>query len=318
MGNNQKPLDRWLSGGSIAVGIIFFLLPKTPLVIALALLVVFLLLLHPLWNFWWIEERTWRRLSATALLAIALALLGILVWPPGAPQIRISERTPQVIPIPGDRFFMGSQDYDVNPEHAHEGPQHWVTVPSFQMGLYEITQSQWEYVAGLKKVRIVLPTNPSSIQGLDLPVGNVTWEEAVEFCERLSAKTHKSYRLPTEVEWEYACRAGIPEPPNIDEVAWYNHNSGSRCHPVGDEKKPNGFGLYDMQGNMFEWCLDTWHVDYNGAPEDGSAWEGGNTTDHVVRGGSYLSPANFIRSTYRGERTDTDVDFGFRVVLTDR
>jgi formylglycine-generating enzyme required for sulfatase activity len=125
------------------------------------------------------------------------------------------------------------------------------------MGKYEITQAQWRAVAGLPKVKMELPTDPSNDKGDSLPVEQVSWEEATEFCARLSKATGKAYRLPTEAEWEYTRRAGSTgdDVGNLDERTWYYKNSGGKTHPVG-QKQPNAWGLYDIPGNVAEWCQD--------------------------------------------------------------
>ena len=143
--------------------------------------------------------------------------------------------------VTGGTFLMGSPDNEPDRD-SDERPQHRVTVPGFSMGKYEITQAQWKAVMG---------TNPSYFKGDNLPVENVSWNDAKEFCSKLSQMTGKQYRLPTEAEWEYACRAGTTGPyaGNLDAMAWYSNNAGFKTHPVG-QKRPNAFGLYDMHGNV--------------------------------------------------------------------
>src|SRR5262249_46060073 len=163
----------------------------------------------------------------------------------------------------------------------------------------------------------------------NLPVEQVSWQDAVEFCDRLSRKTGKTYRLPSEAEWEYACRAGTKTPfafgeTITPEIVNYNgkYPYGSapkgiyrqKTTPVGSVGVANGFGLYDMHGNVWEWCQDVWHGNYKGAPTDGSAWESGGDKDiWVVRGGSWIDLGRDCRSAYRdgpGGRLDNP---GFRV-----
>ena len=145
--------------------------------------------------------------------------------------------------------------------------------------------------------------NPSNFKGEDRPVESVSWKDVQEFVKKLNEKegTDK-YRLPSEAEWEYACRAGTQtrysfgdDESKLNEYAWYDKNSGSETHPVG-QKKPNPWGLYDMHGNVWEWVQDRWHGDYNGAPSDGSAWEDGSGSDRVDRGGSWINYARYCRS----------------------
>jgi formylglycine-generating enzyme required for sulfatase activity len=199
-----------------------------------------------------------------------------------------------MVRVPGGEFQMGSPSN----EQGHlewEGPQHRVTVPGFYIGKYEVTQAQWKAVMGSGN-------NPSRFKGDDLPVENVSWNDAKDFCQKLSALTGKTYRLPSEAEWEYACRAKTTGAyaGNLDAMAWYSNNSGSETHPVG-QKQANAFGLFDMHGNVWEWCEDHWQNSYNGAPTDGSAWVDISATgsDRVDRGGGWGIVAVYCRSAYR-------------------
>ena len=226
--------------------------------------------------------------------------------------------------------MMGSNDDD------NEKPQHEVNVPAFYMGKYEVTQAQWRAVASLPRVKIELKPNPSHFKRDDLPVEQVSWEDAVEFCARLSKATGRQYRLPSEAEWEYACRAGTrtpfafgetitPELVNYDGNYPYAQASKGmyreKTTPVGYMGVANAFGLYDMLGNVWEWCLDAWHDTYNNAPTDGSAWErAGDPGKRVLRGGSWGNGALNSRAANRS-RDAPDVrgsDSGFRVVLVAR
>jgi formylglycine-generating enzyme required for sulfatase activity len=242
-----------------------------------------------------------------------------------------------MVEIPGGSFTMGSP----NSDHEREGPQHTVSVPAFYMGKYEVTLDQWGAVAKLPKInRDLLPPDvprtrsdvaePSFFKGSKLPVHKVFWGEAVEFCERLSRATGRTYRLPSEAEWEYACRAGTTTPfafgeTITTEIANYDGEQpyGSapkgmnrqRTTPVGFFRVANGFGLYDMHGNASEWCLDTWHWGYDGAPKDGSARKDKarfSTDGWVRRGGRWCESADESRSAYRGT-SHMDLS-GFRVV----
>ncbi|WP_373282709.1 formylglycine-generating enzyme family protein [Planktothrix agardhii] len=232
--------------------------------------------------------------------------------------------------IPAGTFLMGSPSSELEREDT-EGPQRTVNIASFLIGQYAVTQAQWRAVAGLPKRQIDLNSDPSSFKGDNLPVEQVIWLEAVEFCDRLSQFTGRSYRLPSEAEWEYACRAATTTPFYFGETITtdlvnYNGNYTYGSGPKGiyQEKTtvvgsfpPNAFGLYDMHGNLYEWCADPWHDNYNSAPTDGSVWEsGGNTQYRVLRGGSWYLDPWYCRSAYRG-RNGPDVRsgaFGFRVV----
>ena len=230
--------------------------------------------------------------------------------------------------VPGGTFMMGSPEDE--PERLdREGPQHQVTVPPFAMGRYPVTQAQYE---------AVMDANPATKYNADRfvapnkPVIGVTWHEAVEFCDRLAARTGRAYRLPSEAEWEYACRAGTQTPFHFGktlttELANYNgssYNGGpegkgrNATTPVG-EFPANAWGLHDMHGNMDEWCADYWHGSYEGAPDDGSAWvEGGNSNRRVRRGGSWSGNPWRCRSAYRDffEPGARNAFIGFRVVCS--
>jgi formylglycine-generating enzyme required for sulfatase activity len=189
-----------------------------------------------------------------------------------------------------------------------EGPQSDVTVPNLYMSKYEVTQAEYKAVMG---------SNPSSFKGDDLPVDSVSWNDAVEFCRKLSQSTSREYRLPTEAEWEYASRAGTTGPyaGNIDDMTWYTANSGSHTHPVG-QKQPNGLGLYDMYGNLWEWCQSKYRpYPYNAT--DGREDLLG-TDERVMRGGSWESSAKSCRSAYRRRAIPDAHSIGFRLVMAPR
>ena len=238
----------------------------------------------------------------------------------------------EMVAIAGGTFDMGSPETE--PERdSDEGPQHKVTVPPFFLGRYPVTQAQWKFVAGLPQVNIELKPDPSNFKGSDRPVEQVSWHEAVEFCDRLSKQTGREYRLPSEAEWEYACRAGTSAPFHFGEtltteVANYNGNyiygDGPKgkyrqeTTPVG-EFPANAFGLQDMHGNVYEWCADRWHDSYDRAPTDGSAWvEGGNSNLRVRRGGSWFDDPWWCRSACRYDHGPGDRFnyIGFRVVCS--
>ncbi|WP_392481685.1 SUMF1/EgtB/PvdO family nonheme iron enzyme [Nostoc sp. C110] len=226
----------------------------------------------------------------------------------------------EMVAIPGGNFLMGSPESE--PERvSRESPQHSVTIQPFFMGKFPVTQSQWKAVAALPKVNIDLNPEPSNFKGDNRPVEMVSWDDAIEFCARLSKKTEKTYRLPSEAEWEYACRAGTTTPFYFGEtittdLANYQFQYGETTD-VG--KFPaNPFGLFDMHGNILEWCQDEWHEIYNGAPKDGSAWliDNDNQT-RLLRGGSWDDFPNNCRSAFRGYRARglRNRGVGFRVVL---
>ncbi len=221
--------------------------------------------------------------------------------------------------ILGGNFEMGTN----TDEGQYERPQHSVTVPNFYIGKYEVTQAQW---------RAVMGTEPFGFKGDDLPAESISWDDAVTFCRRLSEMTGLEYRLPSEAEWEYACRAHKNTPFDFGNSIGSNQanfNGGypygmappsdylQRTTPVGFYTA-NGFGLFDMHGNVEEWVADTFHVDYEGAPADGSAWVGGGDEKYrMQRGGSWKSAGERLRCGAREFATpETSTDSaGFRVVL---
>ncbi len=208
----------------------------------------------------------------------------------------------QMLLIPGGTFTMGSPEDELKRQKS-EGPLHDVTVPQFFMGRYPVTQAQWRAVAAMPAVDRELETDPSEYKGADRPVEQVTWYDAVEFCKRLSVHTGRPYRLPSEAEWEYACRARTTTPFHFGKtlttyVANYRGTVAYGDGPEGDYIKEtthvdyfdiaNDFGLCDMHGNVLEWCQDIWHENYNNAPTDGSAWmTDGNDSRRILRGGSW-------------------------------
>ncbi len=248
----------------------------------------------------------------------------------------------EMVKIPGGRFMMGTEDEEIerlvnkfDPKREvfrTEKPQHEVTVKSFYMGRYPITQAQWKAVAALPKVKGNLNPDPSRFKGDNLPVEQVSWYDAVEFCDRLSDYTGKQYRLPSEAEWEYACRTGINtnrpfyfgETITTD-LANYNGNYIYASEQKGIDREtttdvgefpPNAFGLYDMHGNVWEWCQDTWHTNYNNAPTDGTARNDNDNRSRVLRGGSLVSIPQYCRSASRVTHSSeaTKSSHGFRVV----
>ncbi len=227
----------------------------------------------------------------------------------------------EMIYIPGGSFVMGSPP---GPGKSGEQPQHEVIVQAFNIGKYQITQAQWIAVAALPKIKRDLDPVPSYFIGHDRPVEDVSWYDAVEFCDRLSKHTNKEYRLPSEAEWEYAARAGTTTPYHFGETIrpeLANYASGSKTSrkqttDVGSFS-PNAFGLYDIHGNVWEWCADTFHHNYQGAPTDGSAWiNEDNNHYRIVRGGAWSFDPVSCRSASRtiASPDHRHYHFGFRVV----
>jgi len=248
----------------------------------------------------------------------------------------------EMVLIPPGKFRMGSPEDELGRRDT-EGPQHDVTIDyPFFMGKYPVTQAQWKAVAALDQVNRELAKNPSNFKGPNRPVEQVSWHDAVEFCDRLAKHAGRPYRLPSEAEWEYACRAGTKTPFHFGETIttdlanyrgtdWeinektYSGAYGDGPHgefreettDVGHFDVANAFGLYDMHGNVWEWCLDYWHENYKGAPVDGSPWiTDGKSATRVLRGGSWLYLPEVCRSAVRNGINPAvrNNDFGFRVV----
>ncbi|HBB33243.1 MAG TPA: hypothetical protein DDZ80_25865 [Cyanobacteria bacterium UBA8803] len=235
-----------------------------------------------------------------------------------------------MVAIPGSKFRMGSPNREAQRDND-EGPQHSRTITSFYLGKFPVTQAQWQVVAALPQVSRALKATPSFFKGDDLPVESISWQEAVEFCARLSKKTGRTYRLPSEAEWEYACRAGTTTLFHFGEtitsdLANYNGREPYGYAPqgiarlqttqVGSFEVANAFGLYDMHGNVWEWCADPWHNDYRGFPSDGRVWR--NSQDNltrILRGGTWGSIPRHCRSASRGNAgwTYRESSVGFRV-----
>jgi formylglycine-generating enzyme required for sulfatase activity len=239
-----------------------------------------------------------------------------------------------MIMIPAGTFTMGAPD-GAEQVYPNEGPARQVQIREFYLSQYEVTQRKWRAVAtGLPKVLRDLSPAPSAVAGDDLPVTDISWAEAVEFCARLTRKTGRQYRLPSEAEWEYAARAGTTtafafgetvttEFVNYDGTGPYGGGptgvGRGRPVPVGSLKEANAFGLYDTHGNVWEWCADEYHADYRGAPTDGSAWNtGGDVVRRVLRGGSYNNLAVDCRSANRyGYPMDgKSAEIGFRLAAS--
>ncbi len=242
------------------------------------------------------------------------------------PLLDVGDAVPlHMVLVPAGSFMMGSPEEEEE-RSSTEGPQQEVTVPQFFMGRYPITQAQYARI---------METNPATeydtdrFVALNKPVVGASWTEAVEFCERLAKLTGRPYRLPSEAEWEYACRAGTTTPfyfgrTLTDELANYNATYTYADAPKGQYRRgttsvdyfgiANRFGLSDMHGNVDEWCQDIWHDNYDNAPKDGSAWEVGESKYHVLRGGSWADAPRVCRSASRGYIiADRDDLIGFRV-----
>jgi formylglycine-generating enzyme required for sulfatase activity len=231
----------------------------------------------------------------------------------------------EMVPISAGSFWMGSPVSEAR-EYDSERPQHRVTIKPFSMGKYPITQAQWQAIAATEPIEFPLDPNPAKFQGADRPIERVSWFEAIEFCRRLSRLSGKRYQLPSEAQWEYACRGGTTTPFHFGErlpqhlVNYYGW-SGNGKKPegtatVGVFRIANPFGLYDMHGNVHEWCLDHWHDNYKKAPIDGSAWLEVEEEERIIRGGFWLSYAKHCRCAYRDSR-EPDLRssaIGFRVV----
>lgn len=228
-------------------------------------------------------------------------------------QIRLSDQQSiDLVLVEGGRFLMGDKDS----EYDDERPVHEVTVSGFYMGKYQVTQAQWQAIMG---------NNPSQFKAKNRPVETVNWDDVQEFIKRLNGKTEKNFRLPSEAEWEYAARGGnycegylYAGSDKLKQVGWYGENSNNETHEVG-QLLANEVGLFDMSGNVYEWCEDDWHYNYDGAPYGNTVWMDSPIRDsrRIRRGGSYARNPQYCRSTYRfgsgpGYRDD---GIGFRLVL---
>jgi formylglycine-generating enzyme required for sulfatase activity len=282
-------------------------------------------------------------------------------------EILDKDVTLRMMLIPAGKFLMGSPD-DEPQRYDGEGPQHEVTIPTFFLAKYPVTQEQWRIVAALPQIQHELNPDPSRFKGDRRPVESISWYEAVEFCDRLARHTVRPYRLPTEAEWEYACRAvtsyqsrsvarheAISVTSEELTLAEWNEKYNQPFHfgqtittelanyrgtdndqygwkgnyadgPKGEYRQEttpvdhfgiaNNFGLCDLHGNVFEWCQDHWHKNYEGAPNDGSAWLTDNeNASRIVRGGCWVYGPDVCRSAYRNNVVpDTrNSSFGLRV-----
>ena len=231
--------------------------------------------------------------------------------------------TLDMVQIPGGSFMMGSPASEKDRRES-ESPQHQVNVPGFSMGKFVVTQEQYQQIMGY---------NPSTFSGAKRPVEQVYWNDAVDFCQKLSQKTGREYRLPSEAEWEYACRGGTTTPFHFGEaitteLANYDGNYTYASEPTGKFLQqttdvgsfpPNAFGLYDMHRNVWEWCQDDWHDNYIDAPKDGIVWTSRSGDTNMLRGGSWFSIPRLCRCASRFYYVrdvcgNVSNDHGFRVV----
>jgi formylglycine-generating enzyme required for sulfatase activity len=234
-----------------------------------------------------------------------------------------------MVQIPAGSFQMGSPATEAEREEA-EGPQHRVQLQSFFLGQTPVNQAEWKEVASWPQVNLKLNPDPAKFKGENRPVEQVNWVEVTEFCRRLNQRTKLAYTLPSEAQWEYACRAGTKTPfafgdTLTPDLANYNGTFAYGSGPKGQEWEEttdvgsfaaNAWGLQDMHGNVWEWCFDHWHGDYEGAPSDGSAWvKGGDQTKRLLRGGSWSYGPRYCRSAVRHRRRldIRDCCFGFRL-----
>ena len=242
-------------------------------------------------------------------------------------KLKVGGEGPLMVVIPAGRFLMGSPPEE--PERSEsEGPQHDVQIAApFAMGVYAVTFDEYDQFCSVTTQR---KPNDEGWGRRERPVINVSWKDAKRYCDWLSEQSGRAYRLPSEAEWEYACRAGTETPFHFgNNISTYQanfngdipYNAGARGNnrdktvPVGSFAS-NTFGLYDMHGNVWELCLDNWHENYRGAPDDGSAWESSRVTARVLRGGSWGLNAAAARSAARNFNAPDHnyMRLGFRVL----
>ncbi len=244
------------------------------------------------------------------------------------------DKSKRFIKIPKGSFLMGSNEY------VDESPEHLVNIGyDFFISAYQVTVKEYlEFALATESNYPEWLTNRSNIKLIssnhykntnlnnDAPIVGISWENAKEYCKWRTEKEGKQYRLPSEAEWEYACKAGSrtrysfgDNENDLNEYAWYNKNSNKGAHAVG-LKKPNKWGLYDMHGNIWEWCEDVWNKDYDLAPRDGSANKVGDNNIRVLRGGSWADSSRYVRSSNRNgyDFDGCDNDLGFRIVLEEK
>jgi len=279
-------------------------------------------------------QRSWHGVAPTPTATPPAALTPAGEITVELPDLPAGAKPLTLVRIPAGSFQMGSYDESSwSWCYPCEQPAHTVKIGyDFYVGKHEITQGQWLAVMG---------SEPASGygDGNDYPVYYVSWNDCQAFVAALNALGQGTFRMPSEAEWEYACRAGTTTrfsfgdsncaptgctSCDLSNYAWWCGNNGASGTPeygtkVVGQKLPNGFGLYDMHGNVWEWCQDWWHEGYTGAPADGSAWEAGGGTHRVIRGGSWIQyNARLCRSSGRGRNTPTSahLNLGFRVART--
>ena len=232
----------------------------------------------------------------------------------------------KMVAVAGGTFQMGATSEQGSDAFSDEKPVHSVTLDGFYIGKTEVTQAQWEAVMGTTIAQQRDKAGASSLYGVgdDYPMYYVSWEEAVQFCEKLSRLTGKTYRLPTEAEWEYAARGGqradgtkYAGGNTIGDVGWYDGNSSNQTHPVG-QKQANGLGLYDMSGNVFEWCSDWYGEDYYSSSPSVNPQGPASGSRRVNRGGGwdYGAVDWHVSGRYRSTSGDRFSDLGFRVACS--
>ncbi|MEM9896952.1 MAG: formylglycine-generating enzyme family protein [Bacteroidota bacterium] len=219
----------------------------------------------------------------------------------------------QMVFVKGGQFEMGDQTGELWEACR---PVHSVTIQDFYLSKYLVTQELWQAIMG---------NNPARFKGAKRPVEEVSWEDAQQFVKKLNTLSKNSYRLPNESEWEYAARGGVYSQgyiysgsDKLSQVGWYDANSNDETHEVG-QKLANELGLYDMSGNVYEWCEDDWHGDYGGAPDNGSAWiDSPRGANRVVRGGGWIDDAVRCRpaSRVRYRPGYRYYDIGFRLAMS--
>ncbi len=222
----------------------------------------------------------------------------------------------EMILVKGGTFTMGATSEQGEDFFEDEKPVHEVTLSDFYIGKFLVTQEEWIDV---------MRSNPSYFKGDDFPVERVSWNDVQDFISKLNTKTGKTYRLPTEAEWEYAARGGMSRKGhkyaghnNVDYVAWYGDTSGDTTHPVG-LKRANELGIYDMSGNVWEWCEDDWHTSYHGALSSNQAWvDNPRASWRVFRGGSWTNSPQYCRVSYRNGYLPKHRGFnlGFRLAMS--
>ncbi len=259
------------------------------------------------------NQKLWAiALCSVLIVSIFLGCIGSNKKEKDTDGLKIDDLDFEWVDISPGTFMMGRYNNEGTP---HERPRHPVNISKgFQMLKFEVTQAQWEAVNG---------SNPSWFKGANNPVDRVDWNECQSFISQLNElDSGHTYRLPSEAEWEYTCRAGSTttyyfgnDSAQLDQYAWYGNNSNYKTHPVG-EKKPNAWGLYDMHGNVWEWCQDWWHFNYSNAPDDGTAWEDPEGSYRVIRSSDYSNGAsNCCSATRYRSLPITGLDsMGFRLV----